>query len=224
MELNRRHPLTVTLGDLNREHLFERVLLRGLTREDVGRFIELAAGLVPPRGLVDAVHTQSEGNPLFVTETVRLFIQEGELTPENLASRDSWSIRTPEGVREVIGRRLDKLSERTNEVLTAAAIIGRQFTLDEIDAVSEDTTRERLLDVIDEGLAARIIEELSGAVGQYQFSHAVMQETLGQELSLTRRVTVHARIAKALEQLYTDDLESHCGPRKSPHPEVQPGR
>ena len=167
MELNRRHPLTITLGDLMRERLFERVLLRGLTREDVGRFIELAAGVNPPDGLIDAVHTQTEGNPLFVTETVRLFVQEGEFTPENLATRDSWSIRTPEGVREVIGRRLDKLSERTNAVLTDAAVIGRQFTLDELDAVSEDLTHDRLLDVIDEGLDARVIEEFPGEVGQY---------------------------------------------------------
>ena len=54
--------------------------LRGLTREDVARFIEIAAGITPPRGLIDAVHTQTEGNPLFVTETVRLLVQEGELS------------------------------------------------------------------------------------------------------------------------------------------------
>ena len=210
MELNRRHPLTMTLGDLTRERLFERVLLRGLTHGDVGRFIELAAGVNPPANLVDAVHTQTEGNPLFVTETVRLFVQEGELTPENLASRDSWSIRTPEGVKEVIGRRLDKLSERTNEVLTSAAVIGRRFTLDELDAVSEDLTQDRLLDVIDEGLASRVIEELPEAVGLYQFSHAVIQQTLGDELSLTRRVRVHARIAVALEELYADSVRQHA--------------
>ena len=210
MELNQRHPLTVTLGDLMRERLFERVLLRGLTHDDVGRFIELAAGVNPPQGLIDAIHTQTEGNPLFVTETVRLFVQEGELTPENLASRDSWSIRTPGGVREIIGRRLDKLSERTNSVLTDAAVIGRQFTLDGLDALSEDLTHDRLLDVIDEGLNARVIEEFPGEVGQYQFSHAVIQQTLGDELSLTRRVRVHSRVAVAFEELYRDDLTAHA--------------
>ena len=64
MELNRRHPLSLTLGELTRERLFERVLLRGLTRDDVERFVELATGGAPPRGLIDAVHTQTEGNPL----------------------------------------------------------------------------------------------------------------------------------------------------------------
>ncbi len=210
VELSRQHPLAMTLGDLTREHLFDRVLLRGLTRNDVARFIEVAAGVQPPRGLVDAVHTQTEGNPLFITETVRLFVQEGELTPEKLAGRDSWSVRTPEGVREVIGRRLDRLSQRCNEVLTSASVIGRQFSLDQLKAVAEETTEERLLDVIDEGLAARIIEELPDSVGDYQFTHAVVQETLSAEISLTRRVRLHGRIAESLEALYGPDADAHA--------------
>ena len=77
MELSRQHPLAEALGELTRERLFQRVLLRGLTQEDVGRFIEMTSGHTAPRGLVEAVHTQTEGNPLFVTEVVRLLVQEG---------------------------------------------------------------------------------------------------------------------------------------------------
>ncbi|MCI0799804.1 MAG: AAA family ATPase, partial [Chloroflexi bacterium] len=82
MELSRRHPLSLTLGELTRERLFQRVLLRGLNPEDVDRFIELVSGAAPPRGMLEAVHRQTEGNPLFVTEVVRLLVQEGELTQE----------------------------------------------------------------------------------------------------------------------------------------------
>ena len=77
MELSRRHPLSLTLGELTRERLFQRVLLRGLSQEDVERFIELVSGVAPARGMVEAVHRQTEGNPLFVTEVVRLLVQEG---------------------------------------------------------------------------------------------------------------------------------------------------
>lgn len=217
MELN-RHPLSVTLGDLSREHLFERVLLRGLSRADVGRFIGVAAGIDPPRGLLDAVHTQTEGNPLFVTETVRLLVQEGELTAERTAHRDSWSVRIPEGVREVIGRRLDRLSERCNEVLTLASIIGRQFTLAQLSATLNygdeeqrtPTSETQLLDVIDEALAGRAIEEVPTEVDRYQFSHALFQETLIDEISLTRRVRMHANVAQAMEKHYGDEAESHA--------------
>ena len=110
VELNRQHPLAETLGELTRERLFQRVLLRGLSQQDVGRFIEVAAGVNPPSGLAEAVHTQTEGNPLFVTEVVRLLVQEGELTQES-GTRDSWTVRIPEGVREVIGRRLNRVPE-----------------------------------------------------------------------------------------------------------------
>ncbi len=76
MELSRQHPLAKALGELNRERLFQPVLLRGLSQEDVGRFIEMTSGNNSPRGLAEAVYSQTEGNPLFVTEVVRLLVQE----------------------------------------------------------------------------------------------------------------------------------------------------
>jgi len=210
MELNRRHPLSITLGELTRERLFERVLLRGLTHSDLGQFIELASGVKPPDALVDAVHTQTKGNPLFVTETVRLLIQEGDLTQERTADRDSWSVRIPEGVREVIGRRLDRLSEHCNDVLTIASIIGRRFTLEQLRVTVEGTMENQMLDVIDEGLASRNIEELPDIVGEYQFTHALIQETPASELSTTRRVRLHARIGEAFETLYADRISDYA--------------
>ena len=212
VELNRRHPLSVTLGDLSRERLFERIILRGLQKHDVERFIEIAAGISPPPALVDAVFTQTEGNPLFVTETVRLLIQEGDITAGRATrgGTTSWEIRIPEGVREVIGRRLDRLSERCNEVLTLAAVVGRQFRFNVLQQLVEETTEGQLLDALDESLSARIVEELADEIGLYQFTHAQMQETLTAELSANRLVRIHARIAEALEAYYGDDAENHA--------------
>ena len=212
MELSRQHPLSHTLGELNRERLFQRVLLRGLDQGDVARFIELASGVTPPPGMLEAVHRQTEGNPLFVTEVVRLLVQDGELTQdqEGREGRDSWSVRIPEGVREVIGRRLDRLSERCNETLTIASVIGREFTLRQLSPLIEDMTEDRLLEVLEEALSARVIEELPRMVGRYQFTHALIQETLSEELTTTRRARLHARIAEALEEIYGDDAESHA--------------
>ena len=214
MELSRQHPLSQSLGELTRSAAggFQRVLLRGLGQGDVGRFIELASGMTPPTGMVEAVHRQTEGNPLFVTEVVRLLAQEGHLagdggrggsrTAPTVRDSDSWSVRIPEGVREVIGRRLDRLSERCNETLTVASVVGREFTVDQLAPLIEDISRDRVLEVLEEALSSRVIEELPRAVGRYQFTHALIQETLAGELSLTRRVRLHARIAEALEKLY----------------------
>ena len=141
----------------------------------------------------------------------RLLAQEGELTPERLDGRESWSVRIPEGVREVIGRRLERLSERCNETLTVASVIGREFGPDQLERLIDDLSEDRLLEVLEEALSARVIEELPRALGRYQFTHALIQETLAEELSLTRRVRLHARIAEALEELYGEDADPHAG-------------
>ena len=73
-----------------------------------------------------------------------------------------------------------------------------------------DMSSDRLLEVLEEALVARLIEELPQAVGQYQFSHNMIQRTLVDELSTTRKVRLHARIAEALENLYRADAGSHA--------------
>ncbi len=210
VELSRKHPLSQTLGELTRERLFQRVLLRGLSQDDVARFIELTTGFTPPEGLVKAVYAQTEGNPLFVSEVVRLLVQEEELTPERVSKRESWTVRIPEGVREVIGRRLDRLSERCNQTLTTASVIGREFTFQQLHRLIDDLSEERLLEVLEEALGARVIEEMPRTVGRYQFSHGLIQETLMGELSTTRRARLHARVAQALEGLYGPEAEAHA--------------
>ncbi len=109
----------------------------------------------------------------------------------------------------MIGRRLNRLSERCNQTLTIASVIGREFTLEQLKPLIEDMTEDRLLEVLEEALAARVLEELPQSVGRYQFTHALIQETLANELSTTRRVRLHARIAEGLEKLYGGDAEAH---------------
>ncbi len=87
---------------------------------------------------------------------------------------------------------------------------GREFDLPLMAMLADDLTDDMLLDVLEEGLDARVIEELPAAVGRYQFTHALIQETLSDELSLPRRVRLHARIANALEELRSHELDAHA--------------
>ena len=87
--LSRQHPLSEALGELTRESAFERVLFRGLSKEDVGHFIEAVSEVKPAQSLVEAVYAHTEGNPFFVTEMVRLLVQQGELTPEETGERQT---------------------------------------------------------------------------------------------------------------------------------------
>ena len=203
------HPLFRTLGELTRQHLYQRVLLRGLSRDEVGQIMEATGGITLPQELAVTVHQQTEGNPLFVREVVRLLAEEGLLAPERLRDLKDWDFRLPDGIREVIGRRLDRLSKDCNEVLTAASIIGREFNVGLLEQIFQQS-QQRLLEVLEEALAAKIIDELPFSMGHYQFSHGLTQQTLAAEISTTRKARLHARIAQALEELYGADAPAHA--------------
>jgi DNA-binding CsgD family transcriptional regulator len=209
IEVSRRHPLTETLGELTRDRLLQRIQLRGLSREDVGHFIASAAGGAPPQDLVGAVHRQTEGNPLFVTEVVRLLAQEGELSPEDSRQQRLLGLKIPEGVREVIARRLNRLSQLCNDMLGIASVLGREFALEELRCSLDEPLRGRHLEALDEALAARIIEESPETLGRFQFTHVLIRETLYDELTMPRRAGLHRRIGEGIEALYQSGLESH---------------
>jgi len=212
VELRRQHPLSQALGELARQHLSQRVLLRGITAEDVARFIELSAGHAPPAALVQAVYRETEGNPFFVSEVVRLLVAEGRL--ERWSEAGAPNVSIPQSVREVIGRRLDRLSEDCNQLLTVASVIGREFSLTVLEHVVAPQSgpaahTERLLDLLEEAVAARVVATVPRLLGRYAFSHALIRETLYEELSTTRRVRLHRQIGEVLEQLYATSLEPH---------------
>ena len=208
VDLARGHPLARTLAELRREHLVERLPLRGLSEPDVATYVEASVGGAPPE-LVAMVHRRTEGNPLFVREFVELLAREGRLTPETLREQRDWSVGVPEGLREVIGLRLDRLPPRCNDVLRLASVIGREFRHEQLAKVG-DWSENELLVAVEEALAARIVEELPASPGAYRFTHALFQETLAMELSTTRRIRLHARIASALEELYGDHAAAHA--------------
>ena len=95
-------------------------------------------------------------------------------------------------------------------MLSTASIIGREFDFRLLVSLNKESTEDGTLEAVEEALAARVIEEPSRTMNRYQFSHALIQETLAQELSTTRRVRLHARIAEGLEELYGEDAETHA--------------
>ena len=172
-------------------------------------FIAATSGLTPSNDLVEAVNIQTEGNPLFMAQVVQLLLQEGALAPGQVVEQ-SWSIRIPAGVHEAIGRRLDRLSEDCNQVLTVASVVGREFELGLLERLMPESAEFDLLNAVEEALAAGIIEELPQAASRYQFSHVLVQNTLTRELSAARRARLQSRIAESLEVLYESNLESHA--------------
>ncbi len=202
VELGRHHHLAETLRDLAGVDAARRVSLRGLAPRAIADYIELTAGVErPPADLAMAIADQTGGNPFFIAEVVRLMAAEGRLA--EAAARQEVLI--PQGVREVVGRRLDRLSETANDVLGVAAIYGRDFPAQVIEQVS-DRPAEEVRTALEEAVDCRLVEAID-ASGRYSFAHALVRETLQAEIPAARRVRMHGQIAEALERYEDDDSD-----------------
>jgi len=210
-DLARTHPLAELLADLRREKRVERLHLRGLGESDLGALVASRAREQPPIDFVRALHAETEGNPFFAEEVLRHLVESGVLRPEGdrwTSDRSVGELGIPESVREVVGRRLSRLSETANEALAVASVVGRDFEGATIEGAG-GPAGEALLDALDESVRARLLQEVIGAPGRYSFSHALVRQTLYEELGTTRRARLHWRIAEALEQRFASALEEH---------------
>ena len=205
-ELSRRHRLSDTLGALARTPNVVRLHLSGLEADDVRRFVATATGMMPPAWLTSAIHSQTEGNPLFVREVVRLLAQAGHFNGVAVGNSAPRTIRLPEGVREVIGRRLNLLPAVCNEILATAAVIGREFSLDVLVRASQPRTEETVLEALDEAIAAHIVEETGP--GSFQFTHTLVRITLYDELRTGQRRRLHHMVGEAMEAAHRRDPKS----------------
>ena len=207
-DLDRTHPLADVLADLRRVPEVERLALEGIDLagvEDMMEAVNQAALDGPARELAAAVHGETEGNPFFVGELFRHLAESGALVHDGEVWRlavDLSEMSLPDGIREVVGRRLSRLSEAANTVLSWAAVIGRELRLDLLAAVAGD--QDQVLDVIDDAVDARLVDEVG--VGRWRFSHALVRATLLAELRTTRRVRMHLVVGEAYEALFPGDV------------------
>ena len=188
-------PLAETLGALAREPVVERIALGGLDRDGVARLIGRTIGGRPAEPLVQAVADRCGGNPFFITELLRLLQSERRLAAPDAAAAARHDI--PVGVRDVLRARLGRLPAQTSTVLMVAAVAGRGFDLDLIEAVTglED---DSALDAAEAAVLAGLVIEDDRAAGRYRFAHALVRETIYEDISRARRARLHARVVDAL--------------------------
>ena len=161
-DVDRRHPLSNLLADLRREPRVTRVDLGGLDRMGLGAMLADRAGHEAPADFVRVLHDQTEGNPFFAEEVVTHLAETGVIY-----QRDGvWTsdlvpadIGLPEGVRDVVGRRLSGLSDTANDLLTVAAVIGREFDATTVIAAS-DIDRDLALDSLELALSTGLVTEV----------------------------------------------------------------
>lgn len=184
-----------------------RLPLAGLSQAEVARIVAAAlpsGDEAAPRlsELAERVFRITEGNPFFVDEVVRL------LRARPAAETDELLI--PHGIREAVRGQLRPLSPECRHVLAAAAVIGREFDLTLLEevmasgATAEPPSAETLLDRLGEAYLAGVVGRQAGALARYTFAHALIRETLYDDLPPGQRARLHWQIAEILERQSRD--------------------
>jgi hypothetical protein len=206
-------PVRDMLGALAQERGVQRLSLQPFTHEDVREYLRVEFARDrdggegdhsdPDDTVVTALHERTGGNPFYLKELLRLLDSE-HLGGWGTAEAVAESV-VPDGVRDVIGRRVARLPEDTQALLRAAAVIGRDVDADLLQATA-GLDPERMLSVLEPAVATGLLVEMSGS-WDYQFSHALVRDALYAELSRLQRSRIHRRVGEAMEGLSsTDDL------------------
>jgi tetratricopeptide (TPR) repeat protein len=194
-EVPEGHPLPATLAELRRARALTTLSLGGLDTDHVAVLIQ-ERGAQLAEGVVHSVARRTEGNPFFVEEVVR-HIDSG------------LELALPESVKDLLLRRLRRLDEPARQALAAGAVLGADIELAVLERMI-DTDTDELLKLMELALAERVLVESRDAVGRYAFAHALIRETIYEQLSATRRARLHLRAGQALEAMKADRLDDHA--------------
>jgi class 3 adenylate cyclase/tetratricopeptide (TPR) repeat protein len=213
VELEVSRPLAASLERMVRAQIVERIHLSRFDASGVADVLQALSGRTPPQAIVDAVYSETEGNPFFVGEVYRHFVEEGRVFDASGEFRTDLKIselEVPESVRLVVGRRLERLGADAQKALAAAAVIGRAFSFRLLEIIS-DLPVDDLVDIVDDAEGAQVLasEERDGEV-MFSFAHELIRQTLLSSLTVLRRQRLHLRIADAIEKLDEDSVVTHA--------------
>jgi AAA ATPase domain/Bacterial transcriptional activator domain len=186
--------LAHSLAELRRVARVVSKELQGLSEQHSDQLVSALSSSELPPEVGREIHAQSEGNPFFISEIVRCRID----------VRGNGTGDLSDGVKDLIMRRVNALSDEAAGLLNTAAVIGREFDLGLLEDVCPYEA-ERTLDLIEEATRARVIEEVPGHGLRYSFCHALIREALYGGLSRARRARIHRSVADALA-LEADEL------------------
>ena len=216
-ELMHAEALRDMLGALRRQSGVQRIELNGLSDQEVVSYFEAAAGQELDEdglGLAHAVYRETDGNPFFVGEVLRHLAESGAIyrNPDGrwVAGTSLETTVLPDSVREVVGGRVVRLGKEAERVLALAAVIGREFDLDLL-AQAATASEDDVLDILEGAAGAALVSEFTDAPGRFQFTHALIQHTLYEDLRPTRRARAHRQVAEALEELGAGNSDAQMG-------------
>ncbi|MGO9602048.1 MAG: ATP-binding protein [Candidatus Binataceae bacterium] len=210
-EVGRRHPLAGALAAIRRLRDFESITLKGLDGGEVAELLGMIGDQDAPAALVKAISAETDGNPFFIREVLLHLMEEGKILRDGKGWTSQVSIDAlgiPEGVREVISRRILRLSDEARSLLSVGAAFNGAFSFDVAAAVA-GIDESTALGAADEALDAQLLRP--GADSEtFEFTHALIRHTLYSELNPTRRVRLHRQIAETMERQWGELASEHA--------------
>ena len=194
---------------LSRNERFHEMRISRLTRDELRSWLEAAFHRQDVgREFLAFLYRHTEGNALFIVQLLRTLVDEGYVWHNG--ERWDWKpvseLRLPVAVSDLISRRIARLSDRSQEVLVTAAVIGREFDLDLAIAAGAGTEDE-LLDAVDEGVHSSVLVPTAKRGGdRYAFTHGLLAEVLRDSVNPRRLKKVHERVAVAMAERTPDAL------------------
>lgn len=190
-ELEPSDTLARLLGELRREDVMHRISLPGLENPEIAKLLEEhGASRGDDPELARRLREQTGGNPFFIEELLRA-----------RAEAPDAPVSVPDGVKDVLGRRLERLPEDATDVLMTAAVLGREFRLDTLHEIAGDLDVEA---AIEAAVGAGLVVEDPDDVGRLAFAHALVRETLYERPGHNRRLRIHRVVAESLEEAELD--------------------
>lgn len=207
-ELEAGHPLPALARELRQAGQLVEIELGPLTAAETGALAGQVAGRALAPVDIEELFRSTEGDPLFVIETIRALRPGGALIGA-LAASDTPSLTLPPRIAALLSARLGQLSPAVRDIAELAATIGRSFHVDLLARAGSGMDEEHFVRALDELWRRGIVRERDD--GSYDFSHDKLREVALVELSPARRRLLHRRIAAAIEALPV-------------HPELRNGR
>ncbi len=210
-DLDPERPFTGVGARLLRRRRAQRIALGRLTDAEVEKMLmSLAGGALTAVQLI-GIQAATEGNPLFVEHSY-LYMAESEgllggVRARSQASYTEEDLELAQSVRGLIGRRLERLSEPAHRMLTAAAVIGRDFDVALFEAFGELSGGE-LREALDEATKARLLSRAGNE--RYRFSHDLVRQRVLAGMPLPRLQAYHLAIADTLERVYGKTAKDHA--------------
>ncbi|MBN1661280.1 MAG: AAA family ATPase, partial [Anaerolineae bacterium] len=212
------HPVLDLRRRLTREQATRSLGLRRISAADVEALVREMSGageaIIP---LAERLYLETEGNPFFLVEIVSSLFELGVIHLEGGAWQGAFDqisrqeLPLPDSVSALIEARARRLGVDTQEALKLAAVLGREFDFDVLNAVwerGEDAT----LGALDELLRQRLIDEGRGTTARdYAFTHHKLQQVVYAAIPRRRRQQTHAQAGTAMEQLYAPRTEELAG-------------